>query len=110
VNDAEAMATAADNGWEIHTLTRDGQVSGYAMVKGTEIHFKVVDGFEHKVIRKNVTRNFLRPLFDRFDLLTTRVPHDDSKSRRFIERLGFRETWGDDSYNYFMLTALPFER
>jgi hypothetical protein len=36
------------------------------------------------------------------------VPLLDDTSRRFVQRIGFEQTWSDEDYDYFMLTALPF--
>lgn len=110
MDDQEAVDQAVRNGWDIHTYVREGKVAAYAMVRGTEIHFKVLEAFRYRVIFRVATQEFLRPIFDRHGFLTTRVPHGDEESRRFIERIGFKMTWEDGDYQYFMLTALPFER
>lgn len=106
----DEIAAAQANGWEAVPFSLGPDLAAVALLSGTEIHFKVLEPFRHRVIARRRTQAFLRPLFDRMGFLTTRTPAGDQASRRFIERLGFRETWSDDTYNYFMLTALPFER
>lgn len=110
MDDQEAVDQAVRNGWDIHTYTRDGKVAAYAMVRGTEIHVKVYEAFRYRIIHRVATQEFLRPIFDRHGFLTTRVLQGDEESRRFVERVGFKMTWEDDNFRYFMLTALPFER
>lgn len=78
-----------------------------AAVQGTEIH---VEFTRPGAVLRNRVREFLAPLLDRHGFLTTRVPIGWSKHRRFVERLGFRLTWNDNEYEYFMLTELPFSR
>ena len=103
------IATAQRNGWEAVPYHLGSDLAAVGLLSGTEIHFKVMDGFRHRITR-NRTREFLAPLMERHGYLTTRTPLGDAVSRKFIERLGFFDTWSDDTYTYFLLTALPFER
>jgi hypothetical protein len=94
--------------WQEVLHLKDGQPVARLLRSGTEVHFEVASGHEHKVIYRHVTRNFLRPVFDEFGLLTTKTERDDEVNKRFITRLGFRHSWSDADYDYYMLTALPF--
>lgn len=98
---------AASEGWEVFPHHQDGALSGVAVLRGTEFHCQLVDGFR---LRRAEMREFLRPLFEREGFLTTRVRHDDVANQRFNKAFGFEKTWSDDVFHYYILTALPFER
>lgn len=95
---------AAAGGWEIVTSSCGGCT---AAVAGTEVHVEFGGGL---VLNRRTVREFLRPLFDRMGMLTTRTPVGDEASSRFVSRLGFRKTWGDDAFDYYSMTALPFSK
>lgn len=97
-------------GWSETFLMKDGQVAARLMHAGCEVHFEVLPEFRHRVIFRGVAQEFLRPLFEEFGFLTTKVPVLDDKNRRFVTRMGFQHTWSDADHDYFMLTALPFEK
>lgn len=94
--------------WEVVPYYESGQHACTAVVKGTEIHFAAVPG--RRVIRRNNTRAFLAPLFERQGFLTTRVPHGRIAQKEFVQRIGFKPTWQDSEVEYFLLGSLPFER
>lgn len=91
-------------GWEKHVSRCGGCV---AALLGTEIHVMFA---RTGVVRRQATREFLAPLFDRLGFLTTRTPVGDQRHGRFVRRLGFKHTWSDKDYDYFILTALPFSK
>lgn len=95
---------AAANGWDVIT-TSDGSCT--AAIKGTEIH---VEFHRAGAITRQNIREVLGPLLEREGYATTRVPHGDERSKRFVERMQFAETWGDENYAYYILTALPFSK
>ncbi len=99
------MDPRVDNGWEAVPYTYRGQRCGTAFVLGCEIHFELT---RPASIFRHATREFLGPLLARNGFLTTRCTPGDARSRRFIERLGFKDTWSDQAYDYFVLTELPF--
>lgn len=78
-----------------------------AALKGSEIH---VEFTRPGVIARGRVREFLEPLMARQGFLTTRVPAGDKVHARFVTKLGFKPTWSDAEFNYFILTELPFSR
>lgn len=88
----------------------DGQLVAAMAHFGTEVHFAISKDYRGKTINRRRTREFLRPLFDEKGFLTTRIQIGDVKPRRFVERIGFKHTWSDAKYDYFILDELPFER
>lgn len=96
--------------WVEIPYIKNGQKVARALCCGTEIHFEIAPGHEHKVIFRHVTREFLKPMFDKHGLLTTKTWIGDEVNARFITRLGFEKTWSDAEYDYYILTALPFEK
>lgn len=96
--------------WNVMPGYVDGKLVASIIYAGTEVHFAIAKHARGKTINRRRTREFLKPLFDKKSFLTTRLLHDREGQRRFIERIGFKKTWSDEKYNYFMLTDLPFER
>ena len=101
---------AAPEGWSEKLHERDGRVVARLLHRGSEVHFEISPSFGRQVIYRNVAREFLKSVFDEHGFLTTKVTTPDERSRRFVERFGFKHTWSDMDYDYFMLTALPFEK
>lgn len=93
--------------WEILPYHQDGELVGAALMKGTEFHCLTLPAFR---LRREPMREFLRPLFERHGMLTTRVAKTDLANQRFNKAFGFQRTWSDDQYHYYILAALPFER
>ena len=82
-----------ENGWQV---TSWGE--GSLIYSGCEIH---MEGYGYT--RKRV-KELLGPIFDEFGFLTTRMEPDEDTS--FIERMGFKPTWSDGFFRYYMLTEL----
>ena len=96
--------------WDVLPGYIDGQLVASMIHSGTEVHFAIAKEARGKVINRTRMREFLRPLFEEKGFLTTRLLHRHKGPQRFIERIGFKKTWSDENFNYFMLTELPFER
>lgn len=91
--------------WEVIPHLQDGALAGIALMKGMEFHCLVLPSFR---LRRAEMREFLRPLFERHGMLTTRLSVSDTKNQRFNAAFGFKKTWGDGKTNYFIMTELPF--
>lgn len=91
-------------GWERRSTPVEGVE---LLVAGYEVHVELAR--PGLVTRRN-SRAVLQPLLDEHGLVTTRVPHGDTRSRRFVTSIGFKPTTSDDNYTYFILTAPPFTR
>jgi len=96
--------------WEVIPMTIDGKHVATGVFKGMELHFALVPGWKPQACYRGVIREFLRPLFDRYGFLTTRVLHERPAQKEFVKRLGFKPTWRGENVDYYMLTRLPFER
>ncbi len=96
--------------WEAVPFKLAGEVVGVSVLKGTEIHFARNAQAVARGSVRGAARAHLAPLLRRHGFLTTRVLPGQAEQRRFIERIGFRRTWSDTRYDYFMLTAAPFGR
>lgn len=105
----EADASLFD-GWEVVPGFIDGQHAATAVLQGTEIHFALTAPFRHSAILRERTQDFIRPLLERMGFLTTRVQITSRAQRKFVERVGFKPTWSDHFFQYYMLTELPFAR
>lgn len=106
----ESRFRPAPEGWVEKVEVRGDRAVARLLRRGTEVHFEVDPEFRHKVIRRHWGRAFLKPLLEELEFLTTKVPHGDAPARRFVTGVGFGSTWSDADYEYFMLTALPFEK
>lgn len=96
--------------WEAVPGHIDGVQVAAIIKKGTEVHFAIDHEYRGKTINRRRVREFLAPLLDEMGYLTTKLLHKYKGQQRFIERIGFKKTWSDERFNYFMLTELPFER
>lgn len=91
-------------GWERKSTCVEGID---LVVGGTEVH--AILKRPGVITRRNV-RAALAPLMDELGFVTTRVAHHDARSTRFVRAIGFRKTWADDHFTYYMLTNTPFTR
>jgi len=87
----------------------DGEIGAVIMMRGPEIH--VVLAPEHRgkgrMTRGRIQRVLQVPLA-LHGYVTTRTAKGNGLHRLFLDRLGFKPTWSDDQFTYFMLTELPF--
>jgi RimJ/RimL family protein N-acetyltransferase len=104
------MSPGLLQGWEPHGVYRDGELAGIGVVHGKEIHFAAAPEWRGRLMLRGVVRNFLGRLFDDLGFLTTRVQCCDQVSQRFVQRLGFEFTGSDETFHYYMLSALPYTR
>jgi len=95
-------------GWEPVPLMLAGKHAGTLIVKGMEVHFALIERPAGSV--RKAVREMLEPVFDRFGMLTTRVPRAMGKTKKFVRRLGFKPTWNDSDFEYYLLSTLPWER
>ena len=96
--------------WEVIPGYLGGVHVCTTVIKGTEVHFAIVPEHRKQVILKGRTQEYLEPLFDRLGFLTTRVPHGATSKQKFVQRIGFKPTWTDANFQYYLLGQLPFAR
>lgn len=108
--DTEAPDLSLLDDWEVIPGFIDGVHAATALLKGTEIHFGIVPAFRRKAILRRRTQEFLRPLLERRGYLVTRVQLESHNKRRFVERVGFKPTWSDGQFQFYLLGSLPFAR
>ena len=94
-------------GWTITAVERDGELAGFCISKGPEVHIlPLIEG--RSLTRRNILA-FLEPILAEFGYCTTRVPRAET-NHRLRTALGFEETWHDASFTYFALTHLKYAR
>lgn len=103
----EGADTSGLDDWEVVPGFIDGEHAATALIKGSEIHFGLVPAFRNRVTRGR-TREFLKPLLERNGFLTTRVLLASPDKQQFVERVGFKRTWEDDTFQFYLLGALPW--
>lgn len=96
--------------WQVVPSYIDGEHAATAVLHGTEIHFAVASTFRRRAITRRRAQEFLAPLLERVGFLTTRVQIKSTDNQRFVERLGFKPTWADGQFQYYLLGHLPFAR
>lgn len=97
-------------GWEAVPAMYEDQHVATAILRGTEIHFAFVDGWRPQSCQRRRIKGFLAPLFDRRGFLTTRIMHSNPEQKTFVQRMGFKPTWQDGHFQYYLMGQLPFER
>lgn len=96
--------------WDARPFLVAGEHVGSAIVKGTELHFALLPGFRPKGCVRGAIHAFLQPLLEAHGFLTTRVRLGQVAEKTFVQRVGFKPTWNDDNFQYYLLGALPFAR
>lgn len=92
-------------GWTVYPFIQKGELVGAACIKGSEFHCMTEPGFR---LNRKEMREWLRPHFEKFGFLTTRVAHDDIANQRFNALFGFERTWSDGTFHYYLMANLPF--
>lgn len=103
----EQLAIIGEGGWTLSQAFRAGRHVANVFSKGSEIHLEILDA-RRAMTRKN-TLEFLKPIFDEYGYVTTRVPLDETE-HRLRDVLGFKYMWSDNEYSYWCLTELPFQK
>lgn len=99
------------DGWEVIPGYIRGEHAITVVLKGTEIHAGITPAFRKRVtVFRRESDKFFAPLLERMGFLTTRVLVDAHDKRRFVERVGFKPTWADGTFQYYLLGQLPFAR
>lgn len=96
--------------WSVISVEADGQHAATVIAKGSEVHIAVAVGYKPKACQRRAIKSFLQPLFNQYGFVTTRIPHHRLAQKRFVERVGFKPTWKDDNFEYYLLASMPFER
>ena len=96
--------------WTLIPIMVDDAHVGTLTHRGTEVHIALVDGWRPRGSYRGLIRDLLRPLFERHGFLTTRLQFTHITEKAFIERVGFKPTWNDDQFQYYLLASMPFEK
>ena len=96
--------------WKAVAVKDGDQHVATLITKGCEMHIALVPGYKPRACKRGVIKSFLRPMFDSFGYVTTRVRHSRLNEKRFVERVGFKATWKDAEFQYYFLGSMPFER
>lgn len=94
-------------GWAVRTAQRAGVDVAFVITSGPEIHMLSIVG-QRAMSRRNIMQ-FLGPILEEHGYATTRVPINETDHRLRLA-LGFAQTWADNNYTYWALTALPFQK
>jgi hypothetical protein len=94
--------------WDAVPLLIDNKHAGTLIVQGMEVHFAFTK--KPTICVRRAGREMLAPVLDKFGMLTTKVPKDMTDSKKFVQRVGFKPTWQDEDFDYYLLTTLPWER
>jgi hypothetical protein len=91
--------------WQLTPYAPKGVLGGIGMSRGSEFHFLQTPEFS---LDRKAMRESIAPLFEKFGFLTTRLLLGDISNQRFNRLFGFQPTWSDKTFQFFMMTKLPF--
>lgn len=94
--------------WQAVPFMVGGQHIGSAVMSGTEVHFALAR--RPCGCTRGAIKALLEPLFESAGFLTTRVRIGRLKETKFVERVGFKPTWRDEQFQYYLLGQMPFAR
>ena len=93
-------------GWGLIEIMREGQLSGFVLVKGHEVHaFRLPEYIGRWGTRKDMQR-VLQPLINQYGLVTTKVMQANKNGHRFVQRIGFKPTGQDSTAVHYTLKRL----
>ena len=95
------------DGWAVHTAQRAGVDVAFVITSGPEIHMLSIVG-PRAMSRRNILQ-FLEPILEEYGYATTRVPLEETDHRLRLA-LGFVQTWADENYTYWQMTAAPYKK
>lgn len=101
------VAPDALDGWTIQTAQRAGVDTVFVLTRGPELHILPIAG-KHSLSRRNILEH-IGAIFKEHGYVTTRVPIAET-DHRLRTALGFEQTWEDQAYTYWALTALPYQK
>lgn len=96
--------------WEVDAIEEDGELLAAVMRNGTEVHLAVAPQHQRRKFSRARVQRYVKPLLEEHGFLTTRVVHGKPTEQLFIQRLGFKPTWADHHFQYYLLGHLPFAR
>lgn len=97
------------DGWLTRPVECDGVRYGDVMMQGREIHVAVSPQYRRRGWSRRIARSVFSRLLAEHTFLTTRSLKND-ETEQFISRLGFVATNEDETFRYWWLNELPFER
>jgi hypothetical protein len=91
-------------GWKLEVVHGPSGVAGVVVSKGAEFHFSKWDA--SFPIGRDILRRWPGELIAKYGYALTRTPKEDTRQRRFNERLGF-EAVGEDQFDiHYRITRL----
>lgn len=106
LNSLGASPEALD-GWAVRTAKRAGEDVAFVITRGPEIHMVSLVG-PRAMSRRNILEHLL-PIVEEHGYATTRVPLAETDHRLRLA-LGFVQTWADENYTYWAMTAPPYQK
>lgn len=91
-------------GWQIETVQGPAGVAGVVLSKGPEFHFAKFDAAFQ--VTREILRRWPGELIERHGYALTRTPKEDTRQRRFNERLGFQAVGEDEFDVHYRITRM----
>lgn len=95
-------------GWDITPREIDGELVGATLVRGPEFHF--ISFGTRKAFPPALVADCLGPILEQHGFVRTKTPLEDTRQRRFNERIGFRVESADEYFTTFRLEKLTLHR
>lgn len=106
----ECLGFKLPEGWQVHTITRDGRQAGFALVKDNEVHAWREPTFTGRWGTRQDIERVIQPLLDQYGHVTTKVTAKNPVGNRFVTRLGFVKTHEQDGINHYRADRINHAR
>ncbi len=98
------------DGWIFHEVKRFGELAGFVMQKGAEVHCFRKPEFMGRWGTRHTVENILKPVIDKHGHAITMVRKDNLQGHTFVQRLGFHATGETDKTVIYKAERLKHAR
>lgn len=109
--DAEALTGwVFTPGWEFTEIKRGGELAGFVMARGNEVHVYRLPAFDGRWFVRGDIERVLTPLIKEHGCVVTKVRASNRVGQRFCGRIGFVKTGADGDVITMKLERLNHAR
>lgn len=97
-------------GWAFHPIKRSGQVAGFVMTLGAEIHVFRLPEYAGRWFTRQDVEKTIGQVIAQHGKATTKVRQDNQTGHRFVQRIGFVPVKDDGSVIHYECERLNHAR
>ena len=97
-------------GWEFIDIKRNGELSGFVMKQGNELHVFRVPKYSGRWFYRNDLENIFNPVLREFGEVVTKVRKSNEGGMKFCKRIGFEVVGSDENVINMRLTRIQHAR